>query len=688
MLAQSFLERINKHVKGILIGLFLLHLVAILSVLGCQNTQKNTIGIWKTVLEGDWSARLYDVHFISETHGWIVGNSVGLVSDHNVNESDNSYTDGAESIILHTEDGGKSWYKQHSTVFGNPLRKVFFRNGKEGWSIGEGGVIIRTTDGGKTWLRIESGTEHDLHGLYIGKEICWIVGDWGTLLKSIDGGKTYEIFGTSFGRKSIKGIQFVDNTHGWIITYSTPNAPENSGYIYHTQDGGQTWKEQFKTEPALFSLHFVDRMTGWVVGDRRSIYVTNDGGQTWRHLTEGSNQRHTEKYGQPEYLGNEPLHTFTLYDVDFADNQHGWIVGDLGVILHIASGVKKDDSRIWRHQRGGPRFHNSADALLLGVDFVSNKLGWAVGENGTILHTRNGGITWDAQSSPTHLLFDICITADNKGYVVGDRGAILQTEDSGSNWQAQDSRTTECFGGTHFVTPKKGWAVAEAGVILHTTNGGVVWQRQTSNTEQDLLAVYFVDENTGWCVGSAGEIVHTSNGGKTWSQQKSGVSFNLFDIHFTSKTEGWIVGLFGTLLYTNDGGKKWQLSTLTRELKRMNTMQNAWLNAVYFVTPQIGWVVGVDGLIFHTDDGGKSWTQQNSNTLDFLYDVFFISKEEGWIVGKDGLVLHTIDGGTNWRPQRTNTRTDLTAIHMSSPNSGLVTGQGGTILKYEVLELE
>ena len=248
MLAKSFSVRSNKSANRIHTCLFLLHLVAILSVLGCQNTQKNTIGIWKTVLEGDWSARLYDVHFISETHGWAVGNSVGLVSDHNINESDRSYTDGAESIILHTEDGGKKWYKQHSTVFENPLRKVFFRNSKEGWSVGEGGVIIRTTDGGKTWLRIESGTQHDLHGLYIGKETYWIVGDWGTLLKSVDGGKTFQSVGHYVGRKSIKDIQFIDNTHGWIITYSTPNDTENSGYIYHTQDGGQTWKEQFQNE--------------------------------------------------------------------------------------------------------------------------------------------------------------------------------------------------------------------------------------------------------------------------------------------------------------------------------------------------------------------------------------------------------------------------------------------------------
>lgn len=689
MLVKSYLGIANKGITRLLLCQSILFLITALSLLGCSNTQINKRAEWKTVLKGDWSARLNDVHFISETQGWAVGNSVGLVPNHidrSADQNNPAYTEGAESIILHTKDGGKNWIKQSSGVYGNPLHKVYFRNESDGWCVGDGGVIIHTTDGGDTWQRIETGTKNGLNSLYVSEKIGWIVGDWNTLLLTVDGGKSFiGVVESVFDKQSLKDVSFIDNDNGWIITNSTHEDSVNSGYIYNTNDGGQTWQEQFTTSSSLFGIHFVDKMSGWVVGDKRSLYVTNDGGNTWKFVTDDSNQRHKEEYGQPEYLGNEPLHTFTLYDIDFTDNHHGWIVGDLGVILHTTTGLKPDGISVWKHQRGGPRFHNSADAVLLGVDFVTNKIGWAVGENGTILHTRNGGITWEAQSSPTHLLFDICITSKDKGFVVGDRGTVMHTLDGGMNWNPQDSRTAECFGGTHFVTSQKGWAVAEAGVILHTTNGGAVWLPQKSNTTQDLLAVYFIDDKTGWCVGSAGEIVHTTDGGKTWNQQKSGVKVNLFDIHFTSKKNGWVVGLFGTLLYTVDGGNRWQLSTLTQHLKQEGLSQNIWLNAVYFINSQLGWVVGVDGLVFHTDNGGKTWTRQESNTLNFLYDVFFISKDEGWIVGKEGLVLHTTDGGNNWRPQRTHTKTDLTAIHMSSPETGLISGQGGTILKYEVI---
>ena len=673
MSAKSFFRNTNWKSQS----LTLLYLVSVVFLIGCEDTtsKKQIRHEWKTVMEGDWTSHLYDVHFVSETRGWAVGNSVDIDPGLDFGEE-------AESLVIHTDNAGQTWHRQTSGVFGKPLRTVYFRSELEGWCLGESGVLIHTSDGGKTWQPIETDTENNLHDFFITEATGWIVGDWGTLLKTTDGGHTFtKIDDTLFAKKSLKGIYFVDDHYGWMIAYRNTAEGKNAGYIYRTTDGGDTWEEQYATEAAMFNLHFIDRQTGWVVGDRRSVFATTDGGKTWQFITDGTNQRHKTSYGQPEYLGNEPLHTFTLYDIDFTDAQNGWIVGDLGVILHTASGGKGK----WKHQRGGPRFHNSADAVLLGVDFVSKQLGWVVGENGTILHTRNGGVTWESQSSPSHLLVGVCAVSAEEGYVVGDRGAILRTEDGGVVWNAQDSRTTECFGAAHFVSPQKGWAVAEAGVVLQTTNGGTVWERQISGTQQDLLGVFFVDEKTGWCVGSGGEIIHTDNGGKTWKRQRSGTNWNLFDIHFTSKREGWAVGLFGTALHTVDGGKTWKPSKLSRQLSKLDASENVWLDAVYFVASDIGWVVGIGGRIFHTVDGGKTWTRQESHTKNFLDDVFFISQTEGWSVGKEGLVLHTKDGGQNWRPQRTDTRTDLKAIYISSTNSGWVVGQNGTILKYETV---
>ena len=59
---------------------------------------------------------------------------------------------------------------------------------------------------------------------------------------------------------------------------------------------------------------------------------------------------------------------------------------------------------------------------------MNNKVGWAVGESGTIFKTSNSGATWQLQSSQSYLLYDLYFVTDKIGYAVGDRGEILYTK--------------------------------------------------------------------------------------------------------------------------------------------------------------------------------------------------------------------------------------------------------------------
>jgi len=50
---------------------------------------------------------------------------------------------------------------------------------------------------------------------------------------------------------------------------------------------------------------------------------------------------------------------------------------------------------------------------------------------------------------------------------VGVNGTILHTEDGGSTWKQQNSGTGEALDGVVFVSPQSGWAVGGNGTILH-----------------------------------------------------------------------------------------------------------------------------------------------------------------------------------------------------------------------------
>ncbi|EFK96780.1 hypothetical protein LDC_1194 [sediment metagenome] len=278
--------------------------------------------------------------------------------------------------------------------------------------------------------------------------------------------------------------------------------------------------------------------------------------------------------------------------------------------------------------------------LLEGVYFYNQSIGWAVGEDGTILYTNDAGLTWLSQTSGvTNWLFDVQFTDANTGWVVGDYGTILHTTDGGVTWFSQTSGTTYCLFHLHFADTNIGWAVGGTGfvgkTILYTTDGGTMWLSQINDTthpRQQFTSVYFINDSKGWVVGGNGTILHTTDSGRTWTSLISGTTFYLCDVYFTDESTGWVVGDNGTILHTLDGGTTWLPQT-------SGTMNR--LSGIYFSDADIGWAVGDH--ILHTSDGGKTWLNQFSGAW-WLSDVHFTDANTGWSVGH-AVILHTTNGG-------------------------------------------
>ncbi len=67
------------------------------------------------------------------------------------------------------------------------------------------------------------------------------------------------------------------------------------------------------------------------------------------------------------------------------------------------------------------------------VYFSDLNTGTAVGANGTIIRTTDGGATWSLQASgTTKALHGVIFTDQNTGVAVGARGTVLQTVDGGA----------------------------------------------------------------------------------------------------------------------------------------------------------------------------------------------------------------------------------------------------------------
>ena len=294
-------------------------------------------------------------------------------------------------------------------------------------------------------------------------------------------------------------------------------------------------------------VSFIDENKGWAVGDGGIVIYTNDGGAKWEKMVVDE-----IKADLPTDLAD--LHT-DLYDVVFVDEKNGWACGDLlrgaGVIIST-----KDGGKTWGRQSSG------TSVALYGIFFLNAQNGWAVGGNGTILVTNNGGSKWTIL----------------KG---GSASAAIGEGDPGL-WDVQ------------FVTPQKGWITGENGSIKMTTDGGKTWVDQKSGTDSNMSALKFVNENVGWAVGEGAVITATTDGGKTWVVQKSGLTEEWFyGVDFVSDQDGYVVGDYGTIMHTIDGGNTWKVS----RTGRMKGVEKTTFYDVAFPKPGAIFAVAQWGLV-------------------------------------------------------------------------------------------
>ena len=103
----------------------------------------------------------------------------------------------------------------------------------------------------------------------------------------------------------------------------------------------------------------------------------------------------------------------------------------------------------------------------MGVDFRDEQNGYAVGENGVILRTENGGNNWEKVSTVVeNTLFRVDFSDDKNGWIVGSKGTILRSFDRGKSWIRQDSKTENSLYGL-YMKKKFGWSVGKEGIIIH-----------------------------------------------------------------------------------------------------------------------------------------------------------------------------------------------------------------------------
>ncbi|MBS0261962.1 MAG: hypothetical protein JSS02_08390 [Planctomycetes bacterium] len=331
------------------------------------------------------------------------------------------------------------------------------------------------------------------------------------------------------------------------------------------------------------------------------------------------------------------------------------------------------------------------DANLHDVQFVGIKRGWAVGDQGVIWHSEDGGDSWVLQNSGVQCpLRSVCFLSDKVGWVAGggtipftgrSYGVILATNDGGLTWKplvgrppilsapgerrqhlgVQTAEKQITAGKVQlprlrkirFFSLEEGVAIGEgagtepSGVYI-TEDGGKTWRSLPGKAAPGWLGAEFLNLDAGILVGVRDSLGVALERHVTMPRFERLGTRNRNAIALDRGRSGWLVGDGGMVLRTENDGVVWQqperpLPAGIRETFDFQTV---------CCRDQHVWVAGNPGsMVWHSPDAGKSWQKQRTGITVPLEKLFFASPQHGWCVGALGTMARTIDGGRTWQVQ-------------------------------------
>lgn len=300
------------------------------------------------------------------------------------------------------------------------------------------------------------------------------------------------------------------------------------------------------------------------------------------------------------------------------------------------------------------------DATIRDIQFVGSRIGWAVGDRGTIWRTRDAGASWNFIAAPMNCsLQSVCFLTDRVGWIVGggttpftrtDYGVVLFTSDGGQTWEHRAPDTLPPLYHVQFFDLQSGIAVGSSGGdstsgVFVTADGGETWKAHSGQSGRAWRAADFHSTHAGVVSGRNGRVANV--GGKDVLAQQFG-SFglrSLNDVRLQKDRSGWLVGDGALALTTDNEGVVWKLppNPLPAELADITDFQAVAVNGAK------AWIAGSPGsVIWHTQDRGQSWVKQPTGQTVPIHAIEFSSETNGVAAGALGLLLTTEDGGATW----------------------------------------
>jgi photosystem II stability/assembly factor-like uncharacterized protein len=233
----------------------------------------------------------------------------------------------------------------------------------------------------------------------------------------------------------------------------------------------------------------------------------------------------------------------------------------------------------------------AAQTLFNGIARAGKRL-VCVGQRGHIVFSDDLGASWNQAVVPVSSdLTAVAFPSPDTGWAVGHDGVVLHSGDGGATWIKQlDGRVVvqllERFYGAHPAT--------DEGLAAE-----IRWQL-AAGADKPFLSVWFENETTGFVAGAFNLLFHTADGGKSWEPWLHKTD-NLKGLHF------YAINAIGQEVYLC--GEQGMVLKLDQESGRFRELKTHYNGTFFGVTGKVGAVLahGMRGNVFLSRDAGGSW---------------------------------------------------------------------------------